>query len=238
MLKVAICEDEEIQYRIIEKYLKKWAIKENILLNIFYYKNAESFLFLFSENQDYDIIFLDIKMEKMDGIELSKKIRCLDEEVAIVFITGSSENILSGYSVAAINYLIKPIKEEEINESLNRIYKKLKYGKERKSYLNVLSEKENIKIKYDEIKYFVIYSHYINIETLNKKIIYKKKISDLEKELSEEQFVRLHRSYIVNLHYVKSVGKDYVLMDDNAVIPVSRGKKEKIIEAFVKYFNK
>lgn len=237
MIKIAICEDEEIQFKILEKHVKAWGIEKEISTNIVYYKNAESFLFSFSENDDFDIIFLDVHMENMNGIELSKKIREIDENVAIIFVTGVSEYISKGYGVGAINYLIKPLNSEDLKETLDRAYKSIKYDKERKNVLKVFVEKENMKIKYNEIKYFVIYSHYINIETVKGEISYKKKISDLEKELPEEQFVRCHRSYIVNLHYVKSVGKDSLTLDDNITIPISRGKKDKIVEKFMRYFN-
>ena len=237
MLKIAICEDSDIQYKILDKYLKSWALKNNITIHLVHYKSSEEFLFNLNENMDIDIIILDIQMKRMNGIELAKKIREKDEEIAIIFVTGVSEHISKGYSVGAINYLLKPLKEDELFESLDRAYRKIKQLKEKKESLKVVVDKQILKIKYSDIKYFVVYSHYIHIELLNKKVTYKKKISDLEEELPKAHFLRCHRSYIVNLHFIKSIEKESLTLDDNTIIPISRGKREKVLEVFMNYFD-
>ena len=237
MLKIAMCEDVDIQYKILDKYLKGWALKNNITIHPIRYKSSEEFLFNLNENIDIDILILDIQMEQMNGIELAKKIREKDEEVAIIFVTGVLEHMSKGYSVGAINYLLKPLKEDELFDSLDRAYRKIKQLKEKKESLKVVTDKQTIKIRYSDIKYFVVYSHYVHIELLNKKITYKKKISDLEEELPKTHFLRCHRSYIVNLHFIKSIEKESLTLDDNTIIPISRGKREKVLEVFMNYFD-
>ena len=237
MLKIAMCEDVDIQYKILDKYLKGWALKNNITIHPIRYKSSEEFLFNLNENMDIDILILDIQMEQMNGIELAKKIREKDEEVAIIFVTGVLEHMSKGYSVGAINYLLKPLKEDELFDSLDRAYRKIKQLKEKKESLKVVTDKQTIKIRYSDIKYFVVYSHYVHIELLNKKITYKKKISDLEEELPKTHFLRCHRSYIVNLHFIKSIEKESLTLDDNTIIPISRSKKEKVLEVFMNYFD-
>ena len=237
MLKIAMCEDVDIQYKILDKYLKGWALKNNITIHPIRYKSSEEFLFNLNENMDIDILILDNQMEQMNGIELAKKIREKDEEVAIIFVTGVLEHMSKGYSVGAINYLLKPLKEDELFDSLDRAYRKIKQLKEKKESLKVVTDKQTIKIRYSDIKYFVVYSHYVHVELLNKKITYKKKISDLEEELPKTQFLRCHRSYIVNLHFIKSIEKESLTLDDNTIIPISRGKREKVLEVFMNYFD-
>ena len=237
MLKIAMCEDVDIQYKILDKYLKGWALKNNITIHPIRYKSSEEFLFNLNENIDIDILILDIQMEQMNGIELAKKIREKDEEVAIIFVTGVLEHMSKGYSVGAINYLLKPLKEDELFDSLDRAYRKIKQLKEKKESLKVVTDKQTIKIRYSDIKYFVVYSHYVHVELLNKKITYKKKISDLEEELPKTHFLRCHRSYIVNLHFIKSIEKESLTLDDNTIIPISRGKREKVLEVFKNYLD-
>lgn len=237
MLKIAICEDVDIQYKILDKYLKVWALKNNITMHLVHYKSSEEFLFNLDENMDIDILILDIQMKEMNGIELAKKLREKDEEIAIIFVTGVSEHMSKGYSVGAINYILKPLKEEELFDSLERAYKKIKQLKEKKESLKVITDKQVLKIRYSDIKYFIVYSHYVHIELLNKKIIYKKRISDLEEELPKTHFLRCHRSYIVNLHFIKSIEKEFLTLDDNTNIPISRGKREKVLELFMNYFD-
>lgn len=237
MLKIAVCEDVDIQYKILDRYLKGWALKKNMTIHPIRYKSSEEFLFNLNENIDTDILILDIQMEQMNGIELAKKVRERDEEIAIIFVTGVSEHMSKGYSVGAIDYILKPLKEDELSDSLDRAYRKIKQLKEKKESLKVVTDKQILKIRYSDIKYFVVYSHYVHIELLNKKITYKKRISDLEEELPKSHFLRCHRSYIVNLHFIKSIEKESLTLDDNTIIPISRGKRERVLEVFMNYFD-
>ena len=96
--------------------------KENIQIKE--YDSAESFLFAWEDEKDFDILFIDIQMKKMDGIKMAKRIRESDNNIALVFTTGVAEYISEGYEVEALHYLIKPIREEKVVQCLERAIKK------------------------------------------------------------------------------------------------------------------
>ncbi|MCW0599800.1 response regulator, partial [Clostridioides difficile] len=112
MCKIAICEDEKVQVEKICEILKKFELNEGIKLNVDTFSSGEELI----ENkfEKYDIVFLDIKMKKLTGIETSKIIRKSSEKIKIIFITALEQYWPEGYTVSAYRYILKPIKEDEL----------------------------------------------------------------------------------------------------------------------------
>lgn len=228
---IAIIDDELIQREYLFTILNSW--KSSNELNIKMFNNAETFLFDYEENKDYDILLLDIEMEKLNGIELAKKIRRDNEKVQIIFVTGFTDYISYGYDVSALHYLIKPVSTDKLHHVLNKA-------------INILSKKEqniiikvdgqNIIIKLNDITYIESLGHYININTIKKEeFVIKNGINNFMKELNEN-FVIPHRSYIVNLKYVKIITKNSIILDNDKEIPISKNNFEQLNKAFIKYY--
>ena len=210
-MKVAICEDQVVQINLLNNYIKKWAKEKDIEISIDNFTNAESFLFEWSDYAKYDIIFLDIKLSKMSGIELSNIIREKNKNIDIVFVTGFFKYALHGYKVRALQYLIKPIKVKDLYYCLNSTLDRIS-SEEEDSSLVLEAGKKVIKLDYNEIQYFIMFSPYIDIHTSTEKITIRKNIGEIEKILPSEYFIRCHRSYIVNVRYIKSIIKNNVLL--------------------------
>ena len=119
-MKIAVCDDQSIQVDLINDYIKEWSKKSGINVYIDNFSSGESFLFEWDDYNKYDIIFLDIEMNKISGIELSNIIREKNKIVDIVFVTGIFKYALHGYKVGALQYLLKPIKNTDIYECLDR----------------------------------------------------------------------------------------------------------------------
>lgn len=113
--------------------------------------------------------------------------------------------------------------------------KKCSYKKE-KDIITIKRFGDIINLKFDDIVYCESYQHYIEINTKDSKVIVKKKISDLEKELDGNLFIRTHRSYIVNISYTKEIKKNSIILKNNIEIPISKMKKNKVKEFYFKYF--
>ena len=122
--KIAICDDSQADAEYIATLVKEWA--KDRIVKIRTYPSAEAFMFNYAEEKDFDILLLDIEMGKMDGVTMAKAIRQDNESVQIVFITGYSEYIADGYDVAALHYLIKPVKTEQLWSVLDRASERLK----------------------------------------------------------------------------------------------------------------
>lgn len=110
-MKIAVCDDQSIQIDLMNKHIKEWADINNVDIDIDNYRSGEAFLFEWLDYDKYDIVFLDIEMNKVSGIELSNKIREKNKIVDIVFVTGIFKYALHGYKVGALQYLIKPVKK-------------------------------------------------------------------------------------------------------------------------------
>ena len=236
MIKFAICEDEIIQAEINKNYIKRWVEKNNIEYKIDVFESAEKFLFSWEYDAVYDVIILDIRMKNMSGMDLARSIRLKDSEVIIIFITGLDDYVFDGYNVSAFNYLLKPINEDKIFSVLDKVKEKLEKDKKDKNFL-ILSKGKNIfKIDCDDIYYVIAFDHYIDIHDKNNIYTFNRKISELENLLPSQNFVRCHRSYIVNIKYVKSINKNSLILENDIKIPISKTRMDDTYNTFIDYF--
>jgi DNA-binding LytR/AlgR family response regulator len=232
-INIAIVDDEKLQVELLKKYVQNWALEKNIKVIIETFYSAESFDFSWSMDKKFNILLLDIQMSGQTGIELAKVIRQVDAMINIIFITAVTDYIQDGYDVSAINYLIKPIKELKLQECLNRAASKI--PKEEKTIL-IHSDGGIHRIKLNDIIYIEAFAHSVDINTQDVKYTTKINISNIEKELDENSFIRCHRSYIVGLKYIKKIGSSELELDNGSVIPVSRRQYLNTNMAFIKYF--
>lgn len=235
-MKVAVCEDEVIQINLLNNQIENWAKEKGIDISIDNFKTAESFLFQWSDYDKYDIIFLDIKLSEMSGIELSNRIREKNKIMDIVFVTGFFKYALHGYRVRALQYLMKPINTSDLYFCLDKTLDRVNL-KEETSTLVIQTTKKILKLDYNKINYCIMFSPYIEVHTSSEKIILRKKISEMEKILPSKYFIRCHRSYIVNVKYIKSITKNNVLLENGLKIPISRGKYNEINDAFINFIS-
>ncbi len=228
--KIAICDDMEEDVQYIASVVRNWGGKEKISVDLETFPSAESFLFRYAEQKDYDILLLDIEMRSMNGVELAKRIRKENDAVQIVFITGYTDYIAEGYDVSALHYLMKPLSVDKLYEVLNRAVMKIK--KNEKSLFLSLSG-EMVRILVYEIKYLEVQQNYVTIHAENNYTV-KKTLGEFEREL-DERFYRMGRSFIVNLSCINRITKNNVFLSDGSVIPLPRGQYEPLNKAFIEH---
>ncbi len=193
------------------------------------FSSAEAFLFSYEVAPDYDILFLDIELPGLNGVELAKRIRAKNETVQIVFVTGYSDYIAEGYDVSALHYLMKPLEKEKLQKVLEKAVSRL--TKNEKT-LMVKTESRLIRIPVHEIRYIDVFGNYITIHA-KENISEKKTLSSIEKEL-DERFYRLGRSAIINLTMVHHVTRSEVFLLSGETIPLPRGAYEGLIQAIIR----
>lgn len=113
----AVCDDDRGYAQYIEALAAQWGWQTGTAVETELFPSAEAFLFRYEECQDFDVLFLDIEMAGMAGVALAKAVRCGNDDVQIVFITGYTDYIAEGYEVSAHHYLMKPVKEEKFSRS-------------------------------------------------------------------------------------------------------------------------
>lgn len=226
--KVAICDDAAPDREYVAALVRLWAelTQSNIQLNTF--PSAESFMFHYADESDYDILLLDIEMEAMDGVTMAKHLRKDNEAVQIIFITGYTDYIAEGYEVAALHYLVKPVKEEKLFSVLDRAAEKLRKNEK---VLHFEISGEMVRVPVYQIRYAEVMANYVTIHAAED-VTVKMTLGDLEKEL-DERFYRAGRSIIVNLTQISRVTKTEIKLSDGTVIPLPRGAYEGVNRAII-----
>ena len=226
--RVAICDDSNTDAGYVQSILNNWATARQLSVQVETFPSAESFLFHYAEDKAFDILLLDIEMESMDGVTMAKQVRKDNETMQIVFITGYSEYIAEGYEVAALHYLMKPVKEDKLFAVLDRALEK---QKQNERCLNLELSGEMVRIPFYEIRYLDVHQNYVTIHSKQDYTI-KRTLGEFEKEL-DDRFHRVGRAMILNLKYIQRVTKSDVHLSDGSVLPLPRGAYEPLNRAII-----
>lgn len=226
--KLAICDDSHADREYVLQMVNRWAAAAGHTVQIDAFSSAESFLFRYAGESDYDILLLDIEMGAMDGVTMAKELRRSNDTVQIVFITGYSDYIAEGYEVAALHYLMKPVKEEKLHSVLDRAAEKL-FKNEKILHFEVGGEMTRVPIY--QIRYADVLGNYVTIHAQTD-ITVKMTLGELEKQL-DERFYRVGRSIIVNLTQISRVTKSEIKLSDGVALPLPRGAYDGVNRAII-----
>lgn len=224
-LKLAICEDIKKEAENLIKILDDSSY--DIDYDIF--NNGEDLLGNCKQNY-YDLFLLDIYMNGINGVKVAETIRKTDENVPIAFITTSTDHTLEGYRLKALRYIEKPFNKNDIDDILKLSF----LQKENKPSLVIKKNKNIVKVPFSDIIYLEQFDHIVEIHTNNRTVIKAyDKIKNLLRQFDETEFFYSHKSFIVNLNYIKFIDKDIkcFAMTNNKNIPI---KREDITKAKLK----
>jgi len=191
-LRIAICEDTDNDRIRLSDAIKDWANTRNVKIEILCYPNAEAFIFIWP-NISFDIIFIDIELGKMTGVELAEYIRHTDKNILIVFVTNYQQYVFNGYDVNALHYLIKPLSQTRFIPIMDKAY--LYWRDNKKDTLLVSNGSGQIKLPLGSIFYIEVFSHTAEIHTDVEVFKMRKSVTEFEK-LLPAHFKRCYRSII------------------------------------------
>ena len=239
---IAICDDEEVQREYIEQLVCRWADTNGIYVETDTFESAEKYIKAgtgsgstssgFISGERYDILLLDIQMDGISGVELAKELRKTDEHLIIIFITAVPDFIQEGYDVSALHYLMKPLDEGKLMAVLDRAVKQLAVPDKT---LIVQSGGETIRIAHADIFYIESFAHSLEVVTKSGCFTIKMPAYKLEEQL-DNNFIRCHRSYIVNIRHINKITKTDVVIDDRKTLPLSRRLYSEVQKAWINYF--
>ena len=227
-MKIAICDDSAVDRDYTAGMVEAWAKDREISLILRKFPSAEAFLFQYAEEKDWDILLLDIEMGALDGVSMAKSVRKENEAVQIVFLTGYSDYIAEGYEVAALHYLMKPIKSEKLRVVLDRAAEK---RKQQDRCLNLELSGEMVRLPFYEIRYLEVRQNYVTLHAKREYTV-KRTLGEFEKEL-DQRFFRVGRSLILNLKDVRRVTRTEVRLSDGTALPLPRGAYEPLNRAII-----
>jgi len=220
-MKIILCDDDPLTTRDIRRRIQS-RYKEAEIVEC---KSGQELLSLLDFG---DIIFLDVEMPELDGMETARRIRLRDKEVSIIFLTGFTDKVFEAFEVEAFRYLVKPVSDSDIFTAISKALER----KEREKYLSIEIHGRRLEIPFSKIIYAEVFNRIIRLHTKTGKIDYYGKLTDLENELGQG-FFRCHRSFLVNMSYVKSYDANDVLLLDDIKVPLSRKKYSSFIRAYI-----
>lgn len=232
MIKIAIVDDSTEFLNQQNNHLIKYQNENHISFDIHKYSNGIAFLEEYS--CDFDIVFMDMQMPYMNGLDVCKKLREKDENVAIVFVTIVKELAIQGYEVSAMYYLIKPLVYEDFSNKMNSI---LSRRKSREGRALLLKENGSmIRVELKDIMLIESENHWC-VFTLNDGKTYKKLITmkNMEEDMGNE-FLRAGKSYLINSTYVTGWNRNDVTLKGGRTIAISRSKKKEFLDDLAKWF--
>jgi DNA-binding LytR/AlgR family response regulator len=183
---------------------------------------------------DLDLIFLDIEMKQLDGMSAARKIRQVDGEVIIVFITNSPHHAISGYSVGALSYLLKPVAYGAFAQELDRSLAQLS-RRERRSVLLTTPAGEKRRVDVGAISYMESSKHRITVHADGQMYAAPGPLKTLEEQFVPLGFYRINNCYLVNLSHVVGVRDPDVLLRGGISLPASRKRKQGFLDALSGY---
>lgn len=211
-MKIAICDDEAIFLKRIYSYL--WQQPDCI---VECFSSSDALLSSFKSGGRYDVLFLDIVMPPVNGIDLAKSIRQYDQSVILVFFTAYLEYAPAGYEVNAFRYLLKPVTEENVLSVIRDIRAKLE-----NATLSIKTPECNLLLHIQDLQHLEADNKNTILHYKGDVIILRKGLSDMESLLPASFFFRIHRKYIINLAYVREFDEAHVTLDSGRTFPVSR----------------
>lgn len=232
MIHIAICDDEKDFVASLHGLLMRYAEESGEELKVTpYYDGME---LIEKYDTTIDLIFLDIQMKLVNGLRTAQHIRQLDEQVGIIFLTTLTQYGLEGYKYQAANYIIKPMKYVRLKAELDQWLKK--YRKNDSPSITVANDTGKYKVFLKSLRYVETFNRNLLLHTEQENIVCYKSMKELERELEQQDFIRCHTSYIINLFYVKGVNKLEIQLITGEIIPISQPRRKVFMERLAEYW--
>ena len=230
MIRIAICDDEKHMSDHIRAMASDFFRKKNREIQLRTFLSGEELL---NYDGQIDILFLDIQMNGMDGLETARKLRAGQFRGFLIFITVLKEMVFQSFEVQAYDYLVKPVDEKQFRKTMERLYVSMQNTSE--DSLLVQQGYERRIVPKDEIVFFEVIDRKIYLNLASGEVVdYYDRIENLETKLCSH-FFRCHRSYLINLKHLKGYKNGTAYMDNHKEIPVSRLRSREFSGVVLQY---
>lgn len=238
-MRIAICDDEIRCVQALRQAIERWSRARGLSsIETACFTSSEDLLEDWRRRPCYDVFFLDIDIPKeMNGMELARVLRNGDEEAVIIFVTNFASYASEGYPLNALRFLGKPVDERMVFESMDVAYRQWK-ARQEQARVPIHQGEQTIVLYARSIRYVEVRGHNLEIHRLepDAPAVVRMRLEDLLSQLPKELFVRCHRSFAVNLHFVRRAGRAEIELTGGAKIPVGERFSTKTSDALIRFF--
>lgn len=224
-MNIAVCDDEDIFRKHFRELLLRESIARDMDIQVWEYSSGEALLEACTETGFHaDVIFLDIRMQGMDGVETARRLRRQGEKCLIVFLTSLSEYARKGYEVRAFRYLLK----EEADRELGQVIKECVQELGEEGWFAFSQGHCHYSIPRADILYFESRKRLVYLYTADREYSFYEKLDAVEARLAGSGFLRCHRSFLVQERYVRSWKENTLWLEDGRELPISRAYEKEV----------
>lgn len=233
MINIYLCDDEP---QVVSKYkylIKRYALSRSLDINIETFERGEELLFHLEDHiSTPDIIFMDIFMDELNGIETSKRIRELGINAFIIFLTTTSDFVFEAFDVRSFNYLVKQDTDEaRFREVLGNVINQVE--KHAPDFFDCSFGSESRRIPFKNITHFEIYRRVMRVHYNNDEYFdFYETMDNLAEQLEEKAFVRVHRSFLVNLRHIVLFKNQLIRLSSGVELPLGKAYQVQVKESF------
>lgn len=221
---IAICDDEIFLANQVKEICEAFFITHNLKGKCSVFTSPEKLL---QAKQKFDFLFLDVEMPEMDGFQVAKALREKDAQVYVIFLTFHQSRMAEAFGVKAFRYLLKPINETDIYQAMSDVIEEIGTT----THMLIPVKNQEIVVNIKDILYLEAIGEEVIIYLMATNYIVREPLKKWKEKLPKDRFFQTHKSFLVNLAYVKSVGKNTLLLNNGLEIPMSRRQRKGFLDA-------
>lgn len=225
MINVAIVEDDLNAFEVLKNYLDRYSKETGEIFSINHYSTAINFLHNYSSN--CDIVFMDIELPGLNGMDAAKKLRAVDKSVTLIFVTNMAQFAVKGYEVDALDFVVKPVSYFNFSTKLKKALDRIQTNADIEIIVNTKSGM--VRIKSNDLMYVEVYHHDLIFHTKNGKYEGYGTLKKIEEMLAKAPFSRCNSCYLVNLKYVIAI-KGFIAVVGDEELQISHPRKKEFVK--------
>lgn len=235
-MQIAICDDEKTYLDFCICRIKGLVAREenNCELIIDAYSSGEQLIKAYEAGKEYDLVLLDIKMQELSGFDVARIIRKHNKNILIIFISSLGNHILNSFEYHPFWFLVKPVTDEKF---VHVFKKAASYIMEDRNKLHSFYTQETglTSLEINKILYLESRLRKVTIYTRTQTFTYYANLKEEQEKLKENNFVRSHKGYLVNMAYIHSINKNNIVLKSRKVVPLSEHRHKEVFDCFTDY---
>lgn len=233
MFRIAICDDDNIICSYIEKIILDYQEKSLEMIYVEVFLSGEELCNHMKEGEFYDLIFLDIELKLMNGIDVGRVIRedMKNEIIQIVYISGKENYYLQLFDVRPMHFLLKPIDKKKL---IKDIEKSMELTNKLAHFFTYKQGHNSCKREVKDILYFEANKRKVKMVCIDVEIVFYKSLKEIYEELRKYHFILIHQSYLVNSAYITEFGSKELRISNKDILPISRQRRKEVLDTLLK----